>query len=386
MICAARALRMFPAAVVVAGGLVVASCGGGSVNTTPVTASASAAQSVPASGGTLSLPSAPNGQSASLSIAGGVPAGTTITASSSTSVPGNAPAPSSIARSTESISGAAPFFFVTFTVNQTFSAQLITGETVALLSSYPANAQYYVEFDDITSSPGTKLGCAGPGTVSGLLATISNSGPGGVCTNSNTNPTVTTGHTYLAQFYYVAAGSVSPSPSPSPTASAGFFTGGTANTGATSNCNATACAALNVPAPPFSTTVTFGPASGPVEMFVTLGSASQTAPSGTYAAFTGTGTVEEYLEVSASTSVTVAQTPSIAVSGLSGVTKCAFYIFTGTGGVWASVSPSSTGTATVTNGSVTLPMAQGVNGLGQPNPPNPVNLGTSPAYGAVACS
>jgi hypothetical protein len=230
--------------------------------------------------------------------------------------------------------------------------------------------------------------------VSGLFATISNSGAGGVCTNSNTNPTLSTGHTYLVQFYYVAAGSASPtptptpSPSPSPSASANpaFFAGGSANTGAASNCNATACAPLSVPAPPFSTTVTFGTPSGPATMSVALGSGLQTPSPGTYTAFTGTGTVQEYLQVSASVNVTVAQTPAITLTGLTGVSRCAFYIYTGTGGVWASVSPSTTGTATVTNGSVTLPMEQGVNMQGVPNPPNPVNLGPTPAYGAVACS
>jgi hypothetical protein len=205
------------------------------------------------------------------------------------------------------------------------------------------------------------------------------------------------GHTYLIQFFYVPASaspspspsaspsaSPSPSPSPSPTANPAFFAGGSANTGATSNCNATACAALSVAAPPFSTTVTFGPASGPVEMFVTLGSGLQTPSPGTYTSFTGSGTVKEYLQISGSTSVTFAQTPSIMLTGLTAVTSCTFYIYTNSG-IWALISPP-TGAAAVTNGSVTLPMEQGVNGNGVPNPPNPVNLGTTPAYGAVACS
>jgi hypothetical protein len=381
-----RALRLAVAVFVVTGGLIVASCGGGSVNTTPASPSTSSTQSVSSSGGTLSLPAASNGESASLSVAAGVPVGTTITASSSAQAPGSAPVPSSIARSTESISGAVPFLFVTFTVSQSFAAQLITGEAVPVLSNFPANAQYYVEFDDITSSPGTKLACAGPGTVSGQLVSISNSGAGGVCTNTqNSNPTLTAGHTYLAQFYYVLSNSASPtpSPSPSPSASPGFFTGESVAI-PPGSCSLTGCY-ITLVGPPFGTTISFGTTSAPVGITLTLGYGLQTPAPNTYTAFTGTGTVEEYIEVAASTSVTVAQTPSIVVTGLTGVTKCAFYIFTGQ--VWASVSPSTTGTATVTNGSVTLPMEQGVNGLGVPNPPNPVNLNTTPpAYGAVACS
>jgi hypothetical protein len=391
-----RALRLMVAALVVSGGLIVASCGGGSVNSTPLaqgTNQPNSTQTLPTGGGTLSIPAAANGQAASVAVAAGVPAGTTITTTSSATAPGSAPAPSSIKRSAEAIAGAVPFFFVTFTVSASVTANLFSSETVSLTSSQPTTASYYVEFDDITSSPGTKLGCAGPGTVANGAATVSNSGASGACTNSGNTPTLAAGHTYLIQFYYVAAGTPSPtptatstgaSPSPSPSASAGFFTGGSANTGATSNCNTTACAALSVPAPPFSTTVTFGPASAPVEMFVTLGSGLQTPSPGTYTAFTGTGTVEEYLQVSASANVTVAQTPSIVLTGLTGVTKCAFYIFT-SNSIWASVSPSTTGTANVTNGSVTLPMAPGVGGNGQVNN-SAVNIGTTPAYGAVACS
>jgi hypothetical protein len=395
-----RALRLMVAAMVVSGGLIVASCGGGSVNSTPLaqgTNQPNSTQTLPTGGGTLSIPAAANGQAASVAVAAGVPAGTTITTTSSATAPGSAPAPSSIKRSAEAIAGAAPFFFVTFTVSASVTSNLFSGESVSLTSSQPTTASYYVEFDDITSSPGTKLGCAGPGTVANLIATISNSGASGACTNSGNTPTLQAGHTYLIQFYYVAAGTPSPtptatststgaSPSPSPTANPAFFAGGSANTGATSNCNTSACAALSVPAPPFATTVTFGAASAPVTMSVALGSGLQTPSPGTYPAFTGSGTVEEYLQVSGSVNVTVAQTPSITLTGLSGVTRCAFYIYTGTGGVWASVSPSTTGTTAVTNGSVTLPMEQGVNMTGVPNPPNPVNIGTTPAYGAVACS
>jgi hypothetical protein len=390
-----RALRLMVAALVVSGGLIVASCGGGSVNSTPLaqgTNQPNSTQTLPTGGGTLSIPAAANGQAASVAVAAGVPAGTTITTTSSATAPGSAPAPSSIKRSAEAIAGAVPFFFVTFTVSASVTSNLFSGESVSLTSSQPATASYYVEFDDITSSPGTKLGCAGPGTVANGVVTISNSGASGVCTNSGNTPTLAAGHTYLIQFYYVLASaspspspsaSPSASPSPSPTANPAFFAGGSANTGATSNCNTSACVPLSVPAPPFATTVTFGAASAPVTMSVALGSALQTPSPGTYPAFTGTGTVQEYLQVSASTNVTVAQTPAIALTGLTGVTRCAFYIYTGS--VWASVSPSTTGTANVTSGSVTLPMAPGVGANGQVNN-SAVNINTTPAYGAVACS
>lgn len=175
---------------------------------------------MPTGGGSLTLPAAADGQTATVTFGAGATAGTTLTASSSTTAPGSAPAPSSLKRSTESISGAVPFFFVTFSVNQALPTSYVTGETVTLLSTFPAGASFYVEFDDITSSPGTKLGCAGPATVAGLLATYLNGSSGGVCTNSGTSPTLQPGHTYLMQFYYVAAGTASPSPSPSPTSTA----------------------------------------------------------------------------------------------------------------------------------------------------------------------
>lgn len=218
-----RAFQLAAAAVVVTGGLLVASCSGGSNVTTPLaqaTNAPSSLQAVPTNGGTLSVPAAANGQVATFTFATGVPSGITLTSSSSTTAPGSAPAPSSLVRSTEAISGAVPFLYVTFSFSGSLASSFVTGETASLTSSLPANASYYVEFDDITSSPGTKLGCAGPGTVANLIATISNGQTGGVCTNSGGgSPTLQAGHTYLAQFYYVS-GSTSPTPSPSPTATA----------------------------------------------------------------------------------------------------------------------------------------------------------------------
>ncbi len=170
----------------------------------------------------MSLPTAATGQFATITLASGAPAGVTITASSSATGPSNAPAPSSVKRAAESINGAVPFFFVTFTVSANLSTQFFSSQTVSLLSSDPSTASYYVEFDDITSSPGTKLGCTGPGTVSGSTATISNSNSGGVCMNSGSGgpPTLATGHTYLLQFYYVTGSSASPTPTPTATATA----------------------------------------------------------------------------------------------------------------------------------------------------------------------
>lgn len=218
------ALRYAVAAFVVSGGLIVASCSGGSIASTPVgqaTNQPASTQTIPTAGGTLSIPAASTGQVAAFVLAAGAPAGVTITASSSITGPGSAPAPSSLKRSAEAISGAVPFFYVTFTVSATLSTNFLTGETVTLTSNQPATASYYAEFDDITSAPGTKLGCVGPGTVANLVATITNGNTGGACTNSGTNsPTLQTGHTYLMQVYYVAAGSATATPSAAPTATA----------------------------------------------------------------------------------------------------------------------------------------------------------------------
>jgi len=219
-----RALRFAAAALVVSGGLIVASCGGGSIATTPISNATNApasTQTVPSGGGSLTLPAAAGGQVATLAFAAGATGGVTVTASSSATGPGNAPAPSSLTRSTEAISGAVPFFYITFTVSGNLLATLLNSETVTLLASQPSNASYYVEFDDITSSPSTKLGCAGPGTVSGTTATVTNQSASGACSNTGGNsPNLVPGHTYLVQFYYVAAGTASPSPSPSSSASA----------------------------------------------------------------------------------------------------------------------------------------------------------------------
>jgi hypothetical protein len=189
-------------AFLVAAGLLVASCSGGS-NSTPVV-QGTATQSIPAGGGTITLPAAANGEGSTLTVGAGASAGTTITASASTTAPSGAPAPSSIRR-VESIAGAVAFLYVTFSVNQSVSANVFTSETASILNSFPANASYYVEFDDVTSLPATKLGCAGPATVVGLSAGILNATTSGACSGSVSGVTFAANHTYVMQFYYVPA-------------------------------------------------------------------------------------------------------------------------------------------------------------------------------------
>lgn len=206
---AARALRIGAAAFVISGGLIVASCGGGSVATTPVASATSApvTQSVPSGGGTLTLASS-TAQVATVAFSSGAPAGTTITATSGTTAPANAPAVTSLKRKTESVVGGVPFFYVTFSVSSNLSAQFISSESVTTSASQPASATYGVEFADITTSPATALGDAGPATSVGGLVTIINAA-------STNPPTLLAGHTYVLMFFYVPAGTVQPSATPS---------------------------------------------------------------------------------------------------------------------------------------------------------------------------
>jgi hypothetical protein len=206
-------LRFAAAGMALCAGL-LASCSGGNVNTTPVsaTSSPSTSQAVPATGGSLALPAASNGQVAALAFSAGVPAGTTISSSASAAPPGGAPAPSSLKRTTQAVSGAVPFYFVVFTVSAAFSAADIAGESVTLTSADPTTASYFAEFDDVTSTPGTKLASAGPGTIANGVVTIANG-------TAASSLTLQPGHAYLLQFYYVAAGGTA-TPSPSPTATA----------------------------------------------------------------------------------------------------------------------------------------------------------------------
>jgi hypothetical protein len=203
-----RALRVCGASLAFAGALVASGCGGGGSATpnpsvvsatsspSPGAPSSPSALSVPAGGGTVALPAAANGQVATLVFAAGAPAGLTLTVTSSATAPGSAPAPSAVRRA-DAIANAVPFFWVTLTPSATLPASLITSELVTLTSAQPANASYYVEYDDITSLPATKAASFGPGSVANLVATVT----------SATSPALQSGHTYLLQFYEIPAGS-----------------------------------------------------------------------------------------------------------------------------------------------------------------------------------
>ena len=202
----------------------VASCGGGgsSVSSIPQAAPSAAASTsgattsftVPAAGGTQALATV-GGQTATIDFGAGATAGTTVTATSAVSAPANAPVPAAKARRIQQISGAVPFYFVTITVSQSLPGSVFTSESVTLGASDPTTASYYAEFDDITAAPATKIVSFGPGTVTGGIVTVENTGSGTASATS-----LVTGHTYLMQFYYVPASAASPSPGASPSAAA----------------------------------------------------------------------------------------------------------------------------------------------------------------------
>jgi hypothetical protein len=206
-----RVARLTGSAFVVSGAIAIASCSGGTVASTPIAAptatSAPVTQAIPATGGALNLATSTS-QVASVAIGAGAPAGVTLTASSSDTAPSNVPVISSLARTSQAktlaITGAIPFFYVTFSVSANFSTQFLSSETVSLLPSNPTTATYGVAFDDITTASGTELGVAGPGTIANGIVTFAN------LTSANA-PTLVPGHTYLMQFFYVPS-SASASP------------------------------------------------------------------------------------------------------------------------------------------------------------------------------
>jgi hypothetical protein len=411
-----RAVRTAAAALVVIGGLVVAGCGGGSVNSTPVTqpttTPAPTVQSIPTGGGALTVNS--TGSSvATVAIAPGAPAGVSLTATSSSTF-SNPPAISSLARTAaakpgrspqDGITGAVPFFFVTFSVSANLPSQFVSGETVSL-GTNPPTATYGVAFDDITSTPFTELGTAGPGVVSTTAGTVTFTN--GTSANS---PVLQAGHTYLIQFFYVPAGTPTPSPTPTgaaptatptsaaptatptgaaPTATptsgssaiplpAYTFSGGSNTTGCTtSQCsvpisitdtNFNLSFQATVPAPSVGTEVTASVAGGSPEISPTQG----------FPLYTGTGLAKMYFQLTASPTASFATTPTIVLSGtgLSTSAACIFYgyINNGSGFAWTPVSPQ-TGAATVTNNSVTLP----------PVNPGQVSLSSTPFFGAIVCT
>jgi hypothetical protein len=396
-----RTLRFAAAALVVAGGLIVASCGGGSVNSPPVAqptaTSAPNTQSIPTSGGTLTLASS-LAQVATVTFGSGVPAGVSLTASSSATAPSGSPVVSSIKRTTQStITGAVPFFYVTFSVSANLSTALISSESVTLTSSDPLTATYGVAFDDITTSPGTELGTAGPGTIANGIVTIANGGGQGA-------PTLQAGHTYLMQFFYVPAASptatpTGASPTATPTSASATATPTSAPSGATptpipsytfsGGNDTTSCTTASCGAPPvyitdsaltFQATFANPTVSTEITGAVANGTA-QISPSNTFPVYNNSagGTVELYFQLSANPATVFPLTPAIQVSGLTGgVTTCFFYGYvTGSSAnTWTAISPQ-TGPAQVIGGSVSFPAV---------SPGGTININPAPFYGAIVCS
>jgi hypothetical protein len=398
-----RTLRLTVAAFVVAGGLIVASCSNGNISTTPVaTATATSApvtQSIPGTG-SLNVASSTS-QVASIGFTG-APAGITITATSSATAPSGAPGITSLKRAVQSISGAVPFFYVTFSLSANLSSSYITSESVTLTASDPTNATYGAAFDDITSTPGTELGTAGPGTISNGVVTIVNG-------NSTNAPTLQAGHTYLVQFFYVPAASPSPSPtasasagpssspsaspssspsgspssspSPGPSASSSSlplytFGGGTDTT---NTCSPTNCAIpIYIMDGPLTFQAQFNAPNTTTVVTGSAATASQISPSG-FPFYTSGGTVEIYVEITGTPAATFPATPTIGLAGLTNETSCIFYGYdnnTGTNYSWTQIAPA-TGSATVTSGSVTFQPVTLQGG---------VQVNSSPFYGAVVCS
>lgn len=376
-------LRAAAAAIVVVGGLIVASCAGGSVSSSPnglATAVPQTTQIVPTGGGTLSLPATANGQSATVTVGAGAPAGTEITASSSTSAPGGAPAPSSaLRRDAQSIPGAVPFYYVIFSVNQPLSAQLLEAETVSVLNTFPAGAAYYAEFDDITATPGTKLGCAGPATPSGQSVTVNNSVQSGACSSSGGNVTLEPGHKYVVQFYYVPSGSPTPSPSPTATATGSSqpqytFSGFTDAT----NCTAgNSCLSAGGTANGVTFNATFNDANTTTVVTISGADYAEISPSG-FPAYSGSGTAEIYVKVTASVAATFPQTPAILTFGNFGAaSSCIFYGYEnqGSGYAWTQIAPATGST----------PIGSPFTNIAAVTEAGGIQVGPSPFYGALVC-
>jgi len=209
-----RVTRYCASLFLLAGALTVASCGGGGSVTTipqasPSPASNSETFTVPASAGTQALPAA-GGRTPTLGFAAGATAGTKITATTSATAPVGAPAPSSVARHISSLTNVDEIMWALVTVSQPIPGSVIASEGLSLIPSDPTTVQYYAEWDDITSAPGTKLGTFGPGTITNGNLVINNP-----TTASSVLPTLLPQHTYLVQYYYLL-----PTTSPSPVASA----------------------------------------------------------------------------------------------------------------------------------------------------------------------
>jgi hypothetical protein len=219
-------LRIGAPLAIVLGALAVASCGGGSNSTPAGPAPVTSSAAVPSSAGSFTAP-AINGLAATFNVAAGAPAGTTVTMTSSVTAPSGILAPSAIERQTQSIGGAVPFLYVSISLSQAVSTSFFTSELLALTSSLPSTASYYLEIDDPSEAPPKLTTIAG--TLTSGTATFTNSGGSG-----NGTQTLAANHTYVFQFYYIPAGTPTPSPSPSPsatpTANPAFITLGSAGT------------------------------------------------------------------------------------------------------------------------------------------------------------
>jgi hypothetical protein len=251
-----RRLRFGMGLAVVAATIAVASCGP-APNTTPV-------------GTSLSSFSAPpvNGLGVTFNLTG-APPGMTGTASSATSAPTGVSAPSSVARTTQSIAGAVPFLYTSASVSRTISASVFVNEVLTLTNAFSPSASYYVEIDDAGATPSKLATIAG--TVSGGVVTFVNAngnGSGGTILIAN--------HVYVFQFYYIP-GAPTPSPTPVPGA-----------------LNATASLAINGPGSSNAGTVTvqetgYGGTFSENDTCAGIATVTTSSASGPSATFTVTG-------------------------------------------------------------------------------------------------
>lgn len=196
-----RPLLIAAQLVIAAAAIAAAGCGAGN-NSAPVVVA-------PGSLGTFTSPPV-DGLTATFNVAPGAPLGTTVTVTSSATAPSGVPAPSTIARQTQSIAGAVSFLYVSIELSQAVPASLFTSEVLALTNAFSTSASYYVEIDD-PSATLPKLTTVS-GTTSGSAVTFTNANG----SNGNGIETFEADHVYVFQFYYVSAPSQSPTPSPSP--------------------------------------------------------------------------------------------------------------------------------------------------------------------------
>lgn len=380
------------AAAIVAGAL--AACTSSTTTTTPpAPSSVTATVAIPQTAGTMTLPSYA-GYSPAVQVAAGAPAGTTLTATSSTTAPANAPAPSAIRRSPQAIAGASPIFYATFTVSASIPSQLFTGETLGLPSA-ALGVNYFVEFDDITSSPATKLATVS-GTATGATVAFNNTtGTGGA-----NSPTLSTGHTYLMMFYTTPVSGPTPTPTATPTATPSAVASPTATPSASASPTTAPLANYSFAGASgsgsFTTssggTITLAPyandtGGGSVSFHAPNGSTTITVadavnngditPTG-FPADSAGGTVFVYIKLSASADATFPDTPQMTwtASTFPG-TSCYFDGYVNNGGAYA--WQHIVGPVTPSGGTVTFPYT--VLSAGQT-----VDFkAASPFYGAVSC-